>query len=82
MEKSFENYKDKIIEAIEDSLKKQWQEDEKIYLVDWVWMLPVNVEISERTAFWKSLPMVAVIGTETWRIYFYSLTHLLPDIFN
>lgn len=80
MDKNFEDYKDKIIKAIEDSLKIQWIED--VYLVDGIWMLPVNPEISEKIAFWKSLPIIVVVGKETWRIYFYSLTHLLPDIFN
>ena len=79
--KKFEDYEERIIEEITKRLTYAWI-TEKIILVSWVWMLPINSEISRNIQLWSSLPIITVVWEQSWRFYFFSLKVLLPDVFN
>jgi hypothetical protein len=76
----FEQYEKEIIEAIKQHLPYSWI-TESVQLVYWVCMLPINNEISKNITLGTSLPMVAAVWENSWRLYFFSLKVLLPKLF-
>lgn len=80
MSKNFKNYEKKIKDWIVKHLKYAGIL-EKVSLIPWICMLPINNEVSNNIYLWKSLPMVAVIGEDSWRVYFFALKTLLPEVF-
>lgn len=79
--KKFEDYEDRIKKEIIKRLAYAGI-TEQIMLLSWVWMLPINPELSRNIQLWHSLPMVTVVWEQSWRFYFFSLKVLLPDVFD
>lgn len=75
------DYEKEIIEKIKENSEFLWLKED-VFLVDWVWMLPMNPEVSKNIQLWTSLPIVVVAWKKSWRLYFYSLKALLPNIFD
>ena len=81
--KKFEKYKEDIRKAINEKLwKTKIEEEGWISIIYWVWMLPMNSDISNNIYLWTSLPVIIVIWNNSWRLYFFSLKTLLPNIFD
>ena len=76
----FVDYKDKIIKALQDkhvSLGIQ----EPVTLVDGFFNQPVYKEFTGAFVIGgPTIPMIAVVGNNSGRIYFFALKALLPDL--
>lgn len=78
--RKFENYEDKIKAWIIKHIKYAWI-GEEVSLIPGVCMLPINPEVSKNIYLWNSLPTVAVVWNQSWRVYFFALKTLLPEVF-
>ena len=77
----FKDYKDRII----DELKKKQNKlgiHEKIILLDGFFSQQVQHELSNNVIIGglPTIPMIAVVGEDSGRIYFFAAKALLPDI--
>lgn len=80
-EKKFENIKGEIIKRLNEK-KNNMGFNEQVLLIDWIFMQPIQQTISSNLIiWWPSIPMIALVWQETWRIYFIALKILLPDIY-
>ena len=80
--KKFEDYEDIIKKAVTKHLKESWIIEENLILVQWIGSIPINKEISNNMQLWKFLPVITVVWENSWRVYFFSLKLLLPELFD
>ena len=81
IEIQFEDIKDKIIKKLNEDIVNLWI-NEGISLIDWIFMQPIQRSLSSNLViWWSSIPMVAVVWQKTWRVYFFAIKALLPDIY-
>jgi len=85
-ELDFDNYRNRIAQAIIDKNKKidkNKLEDTSLDLLDGFIDIPMNGFITENNVKYfmdRTLPMVAFVGKESGKVYFYSLFSLLPEL--
>ena len=77
----FEDYKDKIIEEI-DKRSKNLGIHEKISLLDGFFSQQVQHELSNNVIIGglPTIPMIAVVGESSGRVYFFAAKALLTDL--
>ena len=84
MEKiKFDDYKQKITEAIQDKLKQNPIKGEDGFsLIEGFFNQSIQNEIAAGNILIGGItvPMVAIVGNKTCRMYFFPLKALLPDI--
>jgi hypothetical protein len=84
MEKiKFEDYKQKITEAIQANLKlNPIDGDDEFSLIEGFFNQPIQSEIAAGNILIGGItvPMVAIVGNKTRRMYFFPLKALLPEI--
>ena len=78
--KKFSDYKEKIIEALNDKVRQHGIQ-EPTSLVDGFINQPIQKEFTGGLVIGgPAIPMVAVVGSNSGRIYFFALKVLLPDL--
>ena len=76
----FSEYKQRIIDAL-NSRSPQLGINEPITLVDGFINQPLQIEFTGGLVIGgPAIPMVAVVGNNSGRIYYFALKALLPDI--
>ena len=80
--KRFEDYENRMKKEVEKRLKKSWIIEENLILVQWIGSIPINKEISNNMQLWKFLPVITIVWKNSWRVYFFSLKLLLPELFD
>lgn len=69
--------KQKIILALHT---RKLQIPEKVSLVDGFINLPINMQVTSNLVIGgRTIPMITLVGTETGRLYFFSLKMILSD---
>jgi hypothetical protein len=77
----FENYKVQIITALQSKDQTKLGFNENTQLVDGFFNQPISMELNGNFIIGgPTIPMIAVVGMETGRIYFFALKILLPNI--
>ncbi len=80
----FEKVKDKLVGAIDERKSfLGFTEPEGLTLVDGFFNSPFQKEMSSSFVIGgPSLPMIAVVGNKTGRVYFFAVKALMPDVEN
>lgn len=80
----FEDYKQQIVEALDRNLKSSaspFVGENGFTLIDGFFSQPFQKEMSGNFVIGgPALPMVAIVGNTTGRVYFFALKILLPSI--
>lgn len=81
----FKTIKPKIQEALPEAMKKSGitAEEGGFVLIDGFFNQPFHAELTSSVVIGgPALPLVAVIGKASGRVYFFALKALIPDISN
>lgn len=78
----FDKYKDMIVNAIQEKLKENpIFPEEDFVILEGFFNQPIQNEIAGKIIIGgPTLPMVAIVGKKTARIYFFALRVLLPNL--
>ncbi len=74
----FDEIKTELLEALN---KRNLHISEKVTIVDGFVNQPLSMELSGSFVIgWPAVPMIMLVGSESWRIYYFALKAILPSI--
>lgn len=80
--KTFEQLKPQIIEVINQRLATgKLGIPEPVTLIDGFASQSLGQEAWAIVLWWVTIPMIMLVGTDSWRLYFFALKHLIPESF-
>lgn len=75
----FDDLRQKIIDEL-NIRKTKLQINEPVTLIDGFVNQPIQSELTGAfVVWWPTIPMIMLIGNESWKIYFFALKALLPN---
>ena len=80
MNKTFQELRDQIMQALPSAFLAIQHNENGFTLVEGFVSLPIQKNLGTYNIGGQSIPMVAVVGNTSGKMYFFALKKLIPDL--